>query len=59
MNLTHYYWYFQSVIPLRICDMILKYGKSLEEYKGITKLHGKIRSRFSSKFLKENKSWLK
>ena len=28
MNLTHHYWYFQSVIPPRICDMIIQYGKS-------------------------------
>ena len=28
MNLAHYYWYFQSAVPLRICDMIIKYGKA-------------------------------
>jgi PKHD-type hydroxylase len=27
MNLTHYYWYFQSVVPPRICDMMVQYGK--------------------------------
>ena len=28
MNITNYYWYFQSVIPPRICDMIVQYGKA-------------------------------
>ena len=27
MNLKSYYWYFQSVIPERICDEIIRYGK--------------------------------
>ena len=27
MNLKYYYWYFQSVIPERICDDIVRYGK--------------------------------
>ena len=32
MQLTNYYWYFQSVIPPRICDMIIKYGKIEKHY---------------------------
>jgi PKHD-type hydroxylase len=31
MNLTNYYWYFQSVIPEHICDDISRYGKQLQE----------------------------
>ena len=30
MNLTHYYWYFKSVIPIRICDDIVRYAKSMK-----------------------------
>ena len=28
MNISNYFWYFQSVIPPRICDMIVQYGKA-------------------------------
>ena len=31
MNLEHYYWYFKSAIPERICDDIVRYGKSLQD----------------------------
>ena len=31
MNLAHYYWYFQSAVPPRICDMIVRYGKANKE----------------------------
>ena len=31
MNLTNYYWYFKSAIPERICDDIIRYGKSLQD----------------------------
>ena len=31
MNITNYFWYFQSAIPPRICDLIVKYGKSEKE----------------------------
>ena len=27
MNLTNYFYYWQSAIPPRICDMIVRYGK--------------------------------
>ena len=32
MNLSHYYWYFKSVVPPRICDMIVQYGKSEKKH---------------------------
>ena len=28
MNISNYFWYFQSAIPPRICDMIVQYGKA-------------------------------
>ena len=28
MNLTNYYWYFESAVPPRICDMIVQYGRA-------------------------------
>ena len=31
MNLTNYYYYFKSAIPIRICDDIVRYGKSLQD----------------------------
>ena len=31
MNLTNYYWYFKSAVPKRICDDIVRYGKSLQD----------------------------
>jgi hypothetical protein len=34
MNLTNYYWYFQSAVPARICDEIVKYGKSISRSNG-------------------------
>ena len=36
MNLTNYYWYFQSAIPTRICDDIVKYGKSISDQMALT-----------------------
>ena len=36
MNLTNYYWYFQSAIPERICDEIVKYGKSISDQMAVT-----------------------
>ena len=36
MNLQYYYWYFPSVIPHRICDDIIKYGKSQQEEIALT-----------------------
>jgi len=36
MNLEYYYWYFQSVIPPKICDDIIEYGKSKQEQIALT-----------------------
>ena len=36
MNLTNYYWYFKSAIPLRICDDIVRYGKQLQDQIAVT-----------------------
>ena len=36
MNLTNYYWYFQSAIPHRICDDIMRYGKSIQDQMAVT-----------------------
>ena len=36
MNLTNYYYYFKSAIPVRICDDIIRYGKQLKEKMGVT-----------------------
>ena len=40
MNLTNYYWYFQSVIPERICDDIVKYGQQLQDQMAVTGGYG-------------------
>ena len=39
MNLEYYYWYFQSVIPPKICDDIIEYGKSQQEQIALTGEH--------------------
>ena len=36
MNLKYYYWYFQSVIPKRICDEIVRYGKEQDKQTALT-----------------------
>jgi hypothetical protein len=36
MNLKYYYWYFQSVIPERICDEIIRYGKEQDKQMALT-----------------------
>ncbi len=45
MNLNNYFWYFQSAIPERICDLIVKYGKSekQKEHMAITGGYGRDR----------------
>ena len=40
MNLTNYYWYFQSAIPHRVCDDIVKYGKSIQDQMAVTGGYG-------------------
>ena len=36
MQLTNYYWFFKSAIPLRICDDIVRYGKQLQDQMAVT-----------------------
>jgi len=36
LNLKYYYWYFQSAIPERICDDIVRYGKEQEKQMAVT-----------------------
>ena len=36
MNLKYYYWYFQSAIPERICDDIVRYGKEQDKQTALT-----------------------
>jgi PKHD-type hydroxylase len=45
MNLSNYYYYFQSAIPPRICDLIVQYGKAEKqrEQQAITGGHGRDR----------------
>ena len=40
MNLTNYFWYFQSAIPERICDDIVKYGHQLQDQMAVTGGYG-------------------
>ena len=40
MNLLNYYWYFQSAIPPRICDDIVKYGQQLQDQMAVTGGYG-------------------
>ena len=39
MNISNYYWYFQSIIPPRICDLIVQYGKA-QKKKQVTAITG-------------------
>ena len=43
MNLTNYYWYFQSAIPHRICDDIVRYGKQLQAGLATTGGYGDVK----------------
>ena len=36
MNLQHYYWYFKSAVPERICDDIVKYGNLKKQKLAVT-----------------------
>ena len=42
MNLKNYYWYFQSALPHRICDEIIKYGSSQQEKIALTGQQGNV-----------------
>ena len=61
MNLSNYFYYFQSAIPPRICDMIVKYGKT-EKQKELTAITGAVgrgrdikKQPITKKEMKENK----
>lgn len=36
MNLQNHYWYFQSVIPPKVCDDIVRYANSIKDQIGVT-----------------------
>ena len=36
MNLTHYFWYFKSVLTPKFCDDLVRYGTSKEEQLALT-----------------------
>jgi PKHD-type hydroxylase len=40
MNLQNYYWWFESAVPARICDEIVKYGKSISDQMAVTGGYG-------------------
>jgi len=44
MNLQHYYYWFESVIPPRICDDIIKYGLQQQDNMAITGQFGRGRN---------------
>ena len=44
MNLSNYYWYFQSAIPERICNEIIKYGLGHKDNIAITGNFGRNRN---------------
>jgi PKHD-type hydroxylase len=41
MNLSNYYWYFQSVLSPKFCDELINYGNSHKEKPGLTGLSSK------------------
>jgi PKHD-type hydroxylase len=43
MNLQNYFWYFQSAIPNRICDDIVRYGKQLSDQMAVTGGYGEAK----------------
>ena len=40
MQLRNYYWYFQSAIPERICNDIVRYGKQMQDQMAVTGGYG-------------------
>ena len=40
MNLINYYWYFKKAIPERICDDIVRHGKSIKDQMAVTGSYG-------------------
>ena len=56
MNLTNYYWYFQSAIPERICDDIVKYGHQLQHQLALTGGLGADPKKLNQKQIKDLKT---
>ena len=56
MNLTNYYWYFQSAIPERICDDIVKYGHQLQHQLALTGGLGHDPKKLNQKQIKDLKT---
>ena len=54
MNLENYYWFFQNVVPARICDEIIKYGLQLKERMALT--GGYTANTMSTKAIKDLKT---
>ena len=40
MNLNNYFWYFTSAVPIRLCDEIIKYSKSIQDQLATTGGYG-------------------
>ena len=61
MNLDSYYWYFRSAVPSRVCDMIIRYGKSEKkrEHQAITGQVGRDRDLKNQPLTKEELKDLK
>ncbi len=52
MNLKYYYWYFQSVIPERICDEIILFGKEQDKQMALTGDAGRDNKKLTKLYLK-------
>jgi len=61
MNISNYYWYFQSAIPPRVCDDIVKYGLHTKqnEVQALTGGFGRDRDLSKNPLTKEEKQNLK
>ena len=59
MNLTNYFYYWQSAIPPRICDMIVRYGKEQKKIMAITGGLGRDRDLNKAPLTKNEIKYLK
>ena len=55
MNLIDHYWYFKDAIPHRVCDNIIKYGISQNEFLGLTGKFTKEKKDLDKKQIKDLK----
>ena len=53
MNLSNYYWYFESALTPKFCDEVIKYGLSHSESIGVT--GGYDQKKLTSKDIKDIK----